>query len=751
MIITKKIHDYICFTEESIIKALTKINESNGATLYVVTDDGRLEGTLTDGDIRRYLINSSNLSLEEPVYRCMNTNFKYVTTGYSKSELKTLFKDGVKSVPIVDDNFHLHQICNDFKTGFWIGDRCVSNDNPAFIIAEIGNNHQGDIELAKELVRAAAAANVDCVKFQMRNMEKLYKHKGDTTDNSADLGAQYTLDLLSKFQLTNEKLFEVFDYAKEIGVMPLCTPWDLDALRDLEKYGMQAYKVASADFTNYELLEAIAKTGKPFFCSTGMSSEQEIKDTVSFLNKIGADFVLLHCNSTYPTPFKDVNLNYLTRLQKITGELVGYSGHERGISVPIASIPLGACVIEKHLTSDRSLEGTDHKVSLLPIELKEMVKQIRNVEESMGEKDSPREITQGELMNRENLAKSLVAKKPIKMGEVITRDLVEIKSPGQGLQPNSLERLIGLKANRDIKAGGFFYKTDIYGQIRKRENYIFNRPFGVPVRYHDYRQIINNTNLDFIEFHLSYRDLEVNLKDYFYEVEELDFAVHAPELFENDHILDLASFDEAYRKKSISHLQKVIEITKEINSFFVKTESPVIVVNAGGWDGNGFLSAEEKARKYDLISHSLKQLNTDGVRIAIQTMPPFPWHFGGQSFHNLFVDAKEISDFCKENKNIHICLDVSHSMMACNYYGWDLYEFIEEVSPYNIHMHIVDAKGSDGEGVKVGEGDVDFNKLSALLAKVNPNVQFIPEVWQGHKNGGEGFWEALEFLESKSL
>ena len=751
MIITKKIQDHICFSEDTIIRALTKINEAKGATLYVVSDDGRLEGTLTDGDIRRYLISSSNLDLEQPVYLCMNKDFKYVTLGHSKSEIKTLFKDGVTSVPIVDNNFHLHQICNDFKTGFWIEDRCISNEHPTFIIAEIGNNHQGDIELAKQLVRDAARANVDCVKFQMRNMKKLYKNKGDVKDNSADLGAQYTLDLLAKFQLTNDQLYEVFDYAKEIGVMPLCTPWDLDALKDLENYGMKAYKVASADFTNYELLEAITNTGKPFFCSTGMSSEEEIKDTVAFLNDIGADFVLLHCNSTYPTPYKDVNLNYLNRLSRITGELVGYSGHERGISVPIAAIPLGACVIEKHLTSDRALEGTDHKVSLLPAELAEMVKQIRNVEESMGAKDAPREITQGELMNRENLAKSLVAKKNIKLGQIITRDLVEIKSPGQGLQPNSLDKLIGVRANRDIKAGGFFYRTDISGQIRKKEKYNFSRPFGVPVRYHDYRAIIDNTNLDFVEFHLSYRDLDVNVAEYFNKRESLDFAVHAPELFENDHILDLASLDDEYRAKSITLLQKVISITREINTYFVKTKDPVIVVNAGGWDANGFLTLEQKEVKYNLISDSLKRLDLEGVRIAIQTMPPFPWHFGGQSFHNLFVDAKEIRDFCERNDEVGICLDVSHSMMACNYYGWDLYEFIEDISKYNIHMHIVDAKGSDGEGVKVGEGDVDFNKLNSLLHQVNPGVQFIPEVWQGHKNGGEGFWEALEFLESKAL
>lgn len=580
----------------------------------------------------------------------------------------------------------------------------------------------------------------------MRNMKTLYKDSGEN-DVSADLGAQYTLDLLSKFQLSNDELIEVFDYARSKNILPLCTPWDIESLKVLEIYGMEAYKVASADFTNFELLEAIANTGKPFFCSTGMSSESEIKETVDFLNKLGANYVLLHCNSTYPTPFKDVNLRYLTRLKEITGALVGYSGHERGICVPIASIALGASVIEKHLTIDTSLEGTDHKVSLLPNELKEMVQQIRQVEEGLGSDEQPREITQGELMNRENLAKSLVAIRDIKPGEVVTRDMVEIKSPGQGLQPNRLNDLIGKKTEREISAGGFFYMSDILGQTKKR-HYSFNRPFGVPVRYHDFRQILADTNLDFVEFHLSYNDMEVDLKDYFSEEESIGFAVHSPELFANDHILDLCSDDPQYLAQSKKLLQEVVSITRELNQYFPKTKDPVIVVNAGGWNSNGFIDGALKKGKYQLISDALNELDLDGVTIAIQTMPPFPWHFGGQSYHNLFVCADEIVEFCKNNPKIKICLDISHSMMSCNYYGWDLIEFVEKVAPYNVHLHIVDAKGIDGEGIEIGKGDVNFPALMSLLDKDNPQVQFIPEVWQGHKNGGEGFWAAFEFLET---
>jgi sialic acid synthase SpsE/sugar phosphate isomerase/epimerase len=746
MYLTKNIQEYICFSEASLTDGLAKINENKARIVFVVTEHGKLIGSLSDGDIRRWLTNSSKIDLTIQVKEIMNSSVQALSIKAARIEIEEKFIHGIDCVPLIDEANHLIQLAFQKQDGFFVGQREISETSASFIIAEIGNNHQGDINLAKELVDHAAAANVDCVKFQMRSMKQLYKNSGDSNDDSADLGAQYTLDLLSRFQLKNEELLEVFDYAKEKNILPLCTPWDLDSLKVLEEYAMEAYKVASADFTNFELLEAIANTGKPFFCSTGMSSEAEIKETVNFLNSLGAKYVLLHCNSTYPTPFKDVNLKYINRLRKITGQLVGYSGHERGICVPVASISLGACVIEKHLTVDQKLEGTDHKVSLLPNELKEMVRQIRNVEEALGSDDRPREITQGELLNRENLAKSLVSKVAIKKDTIITRDLVEVKSPGQGLQPNRLDDLVGTVANRNIEAGDFFFMTDIIGQIEKR-NYNFTSPFGVPVRYHDYRNIKNGTNLDFVEFHLSYKDLEIKLRDYFDNAEDIGFAVHSPELFANDHILDLCSDSPEYRKHSIHLLSQVVDITRELKEYFPKTKCPVIVINAGGWNQNGFIDEALKQGKYDLISEALKQIDLTGVTIAIQTMPPFPWHFGGQSYHNLFVSADEIVEFCKKNPAIKICYDVSHSMMSCNYYGWELSDFTKKIGKYTVHLHIVDALGIDGEGIAIGKGDVNFTQLSKDLAEVAPNCQFIPEVWQGHKNKGEGFWDALAFLE----
>lgn len=745
MIVNKNVKEYIVSDSSSLVDALAKINSNKKKIVYIVDERNYLLGSLSDGDFRRWILSSDKFDLSSSAFSIAHAPCFSMSIESDSKDIENAFNESIQTIPLIDEDGHLVAIAEEKSNFFYIGEKKISAEDPAFIIAEIGNNHQGDIETAKRLVDLAIDTNVDCVKFQMRNVSKLYRNSGLSDDASADLGAQYTLDLLSKFQLSDEELFEVFDYCKSKGIMPLCTPWDLDSLKKLEAYGMPAYKVASADFTNYELLSALALTGKPLICSTGMSNESEIQSTVAFLRKKNAKFVLLHCNSTYPTPFKDVNLNYLTRLASNKDVLVGYSGHERGWSVPVASIALGAKVIEKHFTLDRQQEGNDHKVSLLHHELKMMVEQIRQVEESLGN-NAPREITQGELMNREVLAKSLVMNQDLESGEVITSSMIDVKSPGQGLQPNRIGELIGKKATRSLKKGDFLFETDINGGFNKKKNYSFQRPYGIPVRFHDYELLSKDVDLDFVEFHFSYKDLDVEIEKYVKGEQLIGYAVHAPELFENDHLLDLGSKNSEYRALSVKHMSRVIEKTLALKKFFPKTVKPVIVVNAGGWSVDGFISEMEKAERYSLVKDSLSQLDLSKVEIAIQTMPPFPWHFGGQSYHNIFLDPQEIDTFCRET-NVKICLDISHTMMACNFYGWDLYDFVSKVGKHCVHFHIVDAKGSDGEGVQIGEGDVNFQKLSERLDASSPNVQFIPEVWQGHKNRGEGFWNALSYLE----
>lgn len=625
-----------------------------------------------------------------------------------------------------------------------LGNKTVGDGQPVFIIAEIGINHNGSLEIAKRLIDAAVEAGANCAKFQMRDLPSLYINAGNANDPRENLGSQYTLDLLTRFELSPKEMFEAFDYCKRRGIVPLCSPWDITSLEKLKAYPMEGYKVASADLTNHHLLRALAKTKKPLIISTGMSDEEEIKETVALLKQLKVIYILLHCNSTYPAPFKDVNLRYLDRLQMIGDCPVGYSGHERGFHIPIAAVAMGAVVIEKHITLDKNMEGNDHKVSLLPSEFKQMVENIRQIEIALGQ-DAPRVITQGERINRASLAKSLVITRDLKPGKKITADMVAVKSPGRGLQPNRMHQLIGRTAKRNFQAGDFFYPTDLENKSPQAKSYHFRRPWGIPVRYHDFKTLIANTNPDFVELHLSYNDLNQDIRHFFDQKYDLGLVVHSPDLFAGDHLLDLASNDEAYRRRSIKELQRVVDITLELKAYFKPTDQTLIIASLGGFSKDGFCDPTERTEMYARIADSLAQVKKQGVKIIGQTLPPFPWYFGGQLYCNLFVDPKDTANFCTRYK-IRLCLDISHSKLACNYFNWSFKEFIECVGPYSDYMHISDAEGVDQEGLQIGRGDINFSSLAKQLDKVAPNAPFIPEIWQGHENNGEGFWIGLERL-----
>jgi sialic acid synthase SpsE/sugar phosphate isomerase/epimerase len=745
MIIQRNLTGFVVFSGDSVLDALKKITANKSRIVFAVSDNGVLEGVLTDGDFRRWLSSQEDIDLDQPVSIAMNREFLVGSVDEDPAITESRFRESVDHVPLVDASQRIVAIAARTERGIAIEGRVIDGDAPAFLIAEIGNNHNGSLELAKKLIDHAAEAGADCAKFQMRSMDALYREGGHAADGSDDLGAQYTLDLLARFQLKDEELFAAFDHCREKGLVPLCTPWDETSLAKLETYGMQAYKVASADLTNHPFLEALAATGKPLIVSTGMSTEAEIRQSVALLRKHAARFVLLHCNSTYPAPFKDINLAYLKRLAELGGCLVGYSGHERDVYVAIAAVANGAKVVEKHFTLDRNMEGNDHRVSLLPGEFARMVQGIRQVEAALGS-GAERKITQGEMMNRETLAKSVVAKERIEAGQAITAPMLDVKSPGNGLQPNRLHELVGRKARRRMEPGALFFPSDLEDVAATPRHYRFERPWGIPVRYHDFRRLRHVTNLSLIEFHLSYKDMELDPQQFLDEPADLHLVVHSPELFAGDHVLDLCSADASYREHSIAELQRVIDVTRRIAPFFKLSPRPCIVTNVGGFTADAHLPPSAVGELYERLAESLARLDMSGVEIIPQTMPPFPWHFGGQRYHNLFVSGEEIAAFCAKH-GMRVCLDVSHSKLACNHQRWSFHEFLTAVGPYTAHLHMADASGVDGEGLQIGEGDVDWVSACATLDRVAPEATFIPEIWQGHKNEGEGFWVALDRLE----
>ena len=745
--IERNFTQFVVFAEDTILSALSKITANQSRLIFVVSESGILQGVLTDGDFRRWIASCGDIDLNRPVTAAMNADCRTAREGTPPGELSGLLTSRIIALPLLDSHGRIVAVVLPATDALQLGSRRIGDGEPSFVIAEIGNNHNGDVSVAFQLIDAAHAAGADCAKFQMRDMSKLYSNAGDSNDMASDLGTQYTLDLLERFQLSDEELFRCFDYAASKELVPLCTPWDDTSLEKLNGWGMEGFKVASADFTNHTLISQLAATGKPLICSTGMASELEIRSGIRHLQQVGANYVLLHCNSTYPTPFKDVNLRYLDRLRELAEAPVGYSGHERGIEVPLAAVAMGAAVIEKHITLDRGMEGNDHKVSLLPDEFAQMMQGIRRVEESMGQ-GGERSISQGEMMNREVLAKSLVAACEVPAGTEITEEMVRIQSPGQGLQPNRLKDLIGRRLPVAKAQGEVFFPSDLETPAASPRTYQFKQPFGLPVRYHDIKVFSEVSNLDLVEIHLSYKDLEVDLNRVLPEQQGIGLVIHAPELFASDHTLDLCTLDESYRQHSIAELQRVINISKDLRNRFQCHEPVLLVTNVGGFSEHHHLDVDERKPLRDRLIKSLQNLDTSGeVEIIPQTMPPFPWHFGGQRFHNLFVDTEFIRNFCEE-QSMRVCLDVSHSKLACNHLHIPFRKFLAQILPFTAHLHLADAKDVDGEGLQIEDGDIDWVQLFEQINQHCPKASFIPEIWQGHKNSGEGAWLALERLEA---
>lgn len=320
------------------------------------------------------------------------------------------------------------------------------------IIAEAGVNHNGSVSLAKKMVDAAKEAGADYVKFQTFVPQALVASYASKAEyQKAATGSDETqLQMLNKLALTKDNFKELRDYCSTVGIGFISTPFDMGSIDFLESFDMDFWKIPSGEVTNFPYLVAMAKTGRKIIMSTGMCNLSEIKDAIEVLESNGADDItLLHCNTQYPTPFDDVNLQAIKTISESTGKPVGYSDHTLGIEIPIAAVAIGASVIEKHFTLDRNMGGPDHKASLTPDELKEMVTSIRNVERAMG--NGIKVASKSEEANKTVARKSIVANCKIVEGEKFTEDNLTTKRPGTGISPMRWDEIIGRVSNRNYE------------------------------------------------------------------------------------------------------------------------------------------------------------------------------------------------------------------------------------------------------------------------------------------------------------
>ena len=323
-----------------------------------------------------------------------------------------------------------------------------------FIIAAAGVNHNGSIELAKQLIDVASNSGADAVKFQTFKAENLVSknaQKAEYQKKTTDI-SESQFDMIKKLELDVNTHKELIAYCQEKNIMFLSTPFDHDSIDFLNELGLKIFKIPSGDITNFPYLKRVGALGKQVILSTGMSTLKEVGDALTILVGTGtqkANITVLHANTMYPTPMEDVNLNAMLAIQEEFGVAIGYSDHTLGIEVDIAAVAMGASIIEKHLTLDKTMEGPDHKASLEPEELKDMVVAIRNIENALGsyeKKPSPSEI-----VNMDVARKSIVASCIIKKGELLSDKNLIAKRPGTGLSPMKWDAVIGTKATKNYQ------------------------------------------------------------------------------------------------------------------------------------------------------------------------------------------------------------------------------------------------------------------------------------------------------------
>lgn len=318
------------------------------------------------------------------------------------------------------------------------------------IIAEAGVNHNGSLELAKQLIDKAVDAGVDIIKFQTFKSEKLVSKAAKQADyQQRNIGKkdEGQFAMLKKLELSQADHEELIAYSNKKGIRFFSTAFDLDSIDYLHSLNMRLWKIPSGEITNYPYLRKIAQYQEPVILSTGMCELTDIEATLNVLLEFGVkkeQITILHCNTEYPTPFADVNLKAMLEIEEKFGVQVGYSDHTKGIEVPIAAVALGATVIEKHFTLDKNMEGPDHKASIEPEELKAMVSAIRNIEKALG--TGHKTISESERKNIEIARKSIVAARSIESGELLTEENLTVKRPGNGINPMRWNEVVGTRA-----------------------------------------------------------------------------------------------------------------------------------------------------------------------------------------------------------------------------------------------------------------------------------------------------------------
>ncbi|MEK7556699.1 MAG: N-acetylneuraminate synthase family protein, partial [Patescibacteria group bacterium] len=426
--------------------------------------------------------------------------------------------------------------------------------------------------------------------------------------NKGEHGLHYMVPVLQEFEFSMEQMREMKAYCGAKGITFSVSTWDKPSTDFMESLHVPFYKIGSPDMTNTELIEYVASKGKPLIVSTGMATEAEVRETLKLLKKLGNEYAVLHCNSTYPAPVDQLNLWYMHKLMELTDVPVGFSGHELGTVMGAVAVALGATILERHITLDHDMEGPDHKASLEPEELKEYVQHVRDTEAALG--SGKKIFSRGEVLNREVLAKSIAARQEISKGTVISREMVQVIGPGKGLTPQRIGDVVGKKADHDYEKGEFF--TEDFLPLPEKLEIDSDFRWGFKGRFTTLDELVDRYVPDVFEFHMSDEDTRSSwLPEKKYP---LELILHVSEYL-GRRMVDMCIDDAEQRESSRKLVQDTIEKARALAPYFEGT--PAVIVHVGGMTVDPAFAPEGavagKAKMLDRLKRELEKIDTKDV------------------------------------------------------------------------------------------------------------------------------------------
>ena len=603
------------------------------------------------------------------------------------------------------------------------------------VIGELGINHQGSIELARELIKGAAAAGVHAIKFQYRNLLKSY------ISGSNEIGDEILRSEIERNFLTVDSILTLTSQAHDLG---LWVGISFFIVEDCEDFGNQIndfdfYKVPSMELTNSELITFLVSTNKPVLISTGAHWEYEIEK--AFESIPGENWFPLHCVSNYPVAPHNSNLWYISHLRERWNRPVGYSSHESDWEYVLLSLKYSPRIIERHLTLDKSLPGLDQTTSSDLRDFTKLMKMLKATSRHYLMSINGKIPNQGELLNRQNLGRSFYFTEAQSSGQLLDEKTLVYRAPQVGISKSDLKCI----PSKMLLENGFQDSPLLNSHFYPRTNLLpeeieFANNFGLalPVRLHDFEQIQNEIPLNALELHLSYSEVDrlFEFKDAF---KSKKLSLHLPDYINSLQLIDPISDNPEISTRSWEIIDNAVNFVSHIQE---KHGYELLIV--GSFPIRAQLSRDMYFDKYSSIQSELKDL---GVTMTMQWLPPFAWYFGGSEQLEILNSVEDL-DFVNKYE-IDLCMDISHLLLGSNYFKFNSQDFLEILRDRIRFFHISDAVGIDGEGSHFDL--TDLKKVELFNSVLGIEGRKTIEVWQGHFDHFNGFKRAIRDLYAMRL